>query len=126
MAATAEALMRSRFSAFVLKNADYLVATWHPSTRPVALDLSSDTTVWQHLKIIACDEGRECDSRGEVEFAAYFEGGQLHERSRFLREEGRWYYVDGEILPPLTEAKVGRNASCPCGSGRKFKRCCGS
>ncbi len=124
-AAKAEALMRSRYSAFVLKNDDYLLATWHPSSRPHDLDLSRDVTRWQRLQIIACDQGLEGDSVGYVEFAAFYDGGQLHERSRFLREEGRWFYVDGDILPSVEPVKVGRNDPCPCGSGKKFKKCCG-
>jgi SEC-C motif-containing protein len=125
-AATAEVLMRSRYSAYVLKNSDYLSATWHPSTRPASLDLSGDDTPWQRLSIIATEQGAENDETGYVEFAADYAGGQLHERSRFVKEEGGWLYLDGEILPPLVPAKVGRNEPCPCGSGRKFKRCCGT
>lgn len=123
MAATAEALMRSRFTAFVMKNADYLASTWHLSTCPDGLDLSNDETRWQRLIIVASEQGNHGDSVGKVEFVAFFDGGQLHERSRFVRDEGRWIYVDGEILPPL--AQVGRNEPCLCGSGRKFKKCCG-
>ena len=124
-AATAEALMRSRYSAYVLKNTDYLAATWHPSTRPTVLDLASDGTAWQRLAILATQHGGADDDTGTVEFAAFFSGGQLHERSRFVKQEGRWFYLDGEILPPLVQAKVGRNDPCPCGSGKKFKKCCG-
>jgi SEC-C motif-containing protein len=109
--------MRSRYSAYVLKNSDYLRATWHPSTRPAGLDISDDETPWQRLLIVSTGEEF-------VEFAAFYQGGQLHERSRFAREGGRWFYLDGELLPPL-EDKVGRNAPCPCGSGKKYKRCCG-
>lgn len=124
-AATAEALMRSRYSAFVLKLPDYLSATWHPSTRPDDLDLSGDDTQWQRLRIIATEAGWAGDDVGMVEFIAYHEGGQLHERSRFVRQEGRWFYVDGEISPPVKQGKAGRNDPCPCGSGKKFKKCCG-
>lgn len=121
-AATAEALMRSRYSAYVLKDGDYLRATWHPSTRPALLELEGDTTRWLGLRILATAQGGEGDESGSVEFAADYAGGQLHERSRFVRERGQWRYLDGELLPPV---KVGRNEPCPCGSGRKFKRCCG-
>jgi SEC-C motif-containing protein len=121
-AATAEALMRSRYSAYVLKDGDYLRATWHTSTRPALLELADDTTRWLGLRILAAAQGGEGDEAGSVEFAADYAGGQLHERSRFVREGGRWRYLDGERLPPV---KVGRNEPCPCGSGRKFKRCCG-
>jgi len=117
--------MRSRYSAYVLKLSTYLAETWHPSTRPTNLDLTADTTAWQGLEIIACEDGIGDSHGGYVEFVAQYAGGQLHERSRFLQEGGRWFYVDGEILPPLPPAKVGRNDPCPCGSGIKYKRCCG-
>lgn len=124
-ASSAEALMRSRFSAYLLKLSDYLADTWHPSTRPALLDISKDDTQWQRLVIVATELGEASDSEGVVEFAAYYQGGQLHERSRFLKEEGQWFYLDGDILPPVTAARVGRNDPCPCGSGKKFKECCG-
>jgi SEC-C motif-containing protein len=124
-APTAEALMRSRYSAFVLKLSDYLRESWHPSSCPAELDISDDTTPWRCLVILATERGVEGDSEGVVEFAALYVGGQLHERSRFVCEEGRWFYLDGEILPPIKEERPGRNAPCPCGSGKKYKRCCG-
>ena len=117
-APTAEALMRSRYSAYVLKLSGYLRETWHPSTRPPGLDVSEDEVVWQRLQVIA-------SGAGWVEFAAFYAGGQLHERSRFVQEDGRWFYLDGEMLPPITAEKPGRNTPCPCGSGKKYKRCCG-
>jgi len=117
--------MRSRYSAYVLKESDYLRDTWHPSTRPAVLDISSDDTRWQRLEIIATQGGAAGDAQGMVEFTAHYRGGQLHERSRFVHDEGRWFYLSGEILPPLQEAKPGRNTPCPCGSGKKYKRCCG-
>jgi len=126
VAPSAEALMRSRYCAYVLRLSAYLAATWHPSSRPASLDISGDDTPWQRLVILATEKGGATDSEGVVEFAAYYRGGQLHERSRFVKEEGQWFYLDGEILPPLAETKVGRNGPCPCGSGRKFKKCCGA
>lgn len=117
--------MRSRYSAYVLKNSVYLRNTWHPSTCPADLNIGNDDTPWQRLVIITTGKGGEGDQEGVVEFAAFYQGGQLHERSRFLREGARWYYLDGELLPPHTTEKAGRNAPCPCGSGKKFKRCCG-
>ena len=109
--------MRSRYSAYVLKDNDYLRKSWHPSTRPAELDVSGDGTPWQRLLIVSAD-------KEHVEFAAFYQGGQLHERSRFVCEGGQWFYLDGESLPPIEE-KTGRNAPCPCGSGKKYKRCCG-
>lgn len=93
--------MRSRYSAFVQRDAIYLLASWHPSTRPTELDLSSDATRWLGLKIIACEAGGTTDVHGRVEFVARGKLGgkafRLHERSRFERIEGVWYYLDGEI-----------------------------
>jgi SEC-C motif-containing protein len=101
-APTAEALMRSRYSAYVRGDEAYLLATWHPSTRPAVLDLAEDTaTKWLGLEIKRTEAGGEQDERGLVEFVARYKVGgrahRLHEVSRFVREEGRWYYVDGEV-----------------------------
>ncbi|WP_428634446.1 YchJ family protein [Sedimenticola sp.] len=121
----AEKLMRSRYSAYVLQHTDYLLRTWHPSTRPANLDLAAEDVVWLGLEIIETKQGTEKDDEGLVEFVARSQGGQLHERSRFIRESGQWYYRDGTLLPPVLAVKPGRNGPCPCGSGKKFKKCCG-
>ncbi len=98
----AEALMRSRYSAYVLGLIDYLLATWHPDTRPGVLELErAGTRTWLGLTIRA---HRRTDAKhAVVEFVARSRVGgrpaqRLHERSRFLCEEGRWFYVDGDIL----------------------------
>jgi SEC-C motif domain protein len=100
-AATAEALMRSRYSAFALGLAPYLRATWAPATRPAALDLDGDLR-WRRLQIVDTARGGPDDGTGVVEFRAAFRGpegaGVLHERSRFARSAGRWVYVDGDLL----------------------------
>ena len=93
----AEALMRSRYSAFVLERADYLLATWHASTRPATLDFAPGAK-WLGLEVRS---HRVLDAHhAEVEFVARCrEAGRatrLHERSRFVREAGRWFYVDGD------------------------------
>jgi SEC-C motif-containing protein len=120
-AATAEQLMRSRYTAFVLGESDYLLQTWHSSTRPASL--SGLHLQWFHLAIVATEQGMPDDDRGMVSFIASYRQGikakQLHERSRFVREEGRWYYVDGDCH----STTIGRNDACPCGSNHKFKRC---
>lgn len=95
----AEALMRSRYSAFVLDRRDYLLATWYPSTRPADLTLDP-AAKWLGLDVRS---HRALDAdHAEVEFVArYREGGRavrLHERSRFVLEQGRWFYVDGDPL----------------------------
>lgn len=95
----AQSLMRSRYSAFVLRHIDYLKATWHASTRPA--DVSQDDgTKWLGLDVrrhIVVDA-----DHAQVEFVARYRtagrGTRIHERSRFVREAGRWYYVDGDLL----------------------------
>ena len=90
--------MRSRYSAFVMKNAAYLLETWHVSTRPASLDLEPATR-WLGLEILASKAGSDNDQTGMVEFIARFKIGgraaRLHEVSRFVRQGGRWFYVDG-------------------------------
>lgn len=141
-APTAEALMRSRYSAFSEGAADYLVETQHKSTRS-GRDLADvlktiRETEWVHLTILETERGQKNDTEGVVEFVAAFKGkpqslsllgapaameiGQMHERSTFVREGERWFYVDGEALP-AHEPK--RNEPCWCGSGKKFKQCHG-
>lgn len=128
---TAEALMRSRYTAYVLRDEDYLRRTWHPSTRPARLDLENDDALWESLTVVRCRQGSGTDREGEVEFTArYRHRGRLHrlhEVSRFVRENGVWYYLDGIVKTGAGElAKPGRNEPCSCGSGRKFKKCCGA
>jgi SEC-C motif domain protein len=100
---TPEKLMRSRYSAFSLGLADYLLRTWHFRKRPAHIDLADDPTDWQRLEILKCHAGRPGDTRGKVEFKAYYlvPGGisYLHEISSFVRENGAWLYVDGKIKP---------------------------
>jgi len=100
-AATAEQLMRSRYSAFVLLDAAYLLRTWHPDTAPTELDLDPDTE-WRRLDIVSTSRGGPLDTEGTVQFTAHFrhDGGRgvQHETSRFLREGRRWYYVDAVLL----------------------------
>ncbi|NMD55590.1 preprotein translocase [Tsukamurella columbiensis] len=91
--------MRSRFAAFRDGDAAWLLASWHPSTRPAELDLDEDVR-WRGLQIVDTVAGGATDRTGVVEFRATYladgEFGVLHERSRFVREDGRWWYVDGE------------------------------
>jgi SEC-C motif-containing protein len=99
-APTAEALMRSRYTAYTLQCTDYLMATWHSSTRPVALGLAEDKfTKWLGLEVKR-HEQQDAD-HAIVEFVArYKENGRaqrMHEISRFVRESGHWFYVSGEV-----------------------------
>ncbi|MDM7832282.1 YchJ family protein [Cellulomonas edaphi] len=96
-AATAEALMRSRFTAFAVGDVAHLLRTWHPTTRPPVLELDDDTT-WRRLAVVGTERGGPWDDEGVVEFVAQHVTagvrGRLHERSRFVRE-GDWFYLDG-------------------------------
>jgi SEC-C motif-containing protein len=96
VAATAERLMRARFSAFAVGNTDYLLASWHSSTRPRELMLD-DSLRWYRLDIIGRQEGGMLDSTGTVEFEAFYRSpggaGSQHEVSRFTRENGAWVYL---------------------------------
>jgi SEC-C motif-containing protein len=98
---TAEQLMRSRYSAFVVCDESYLLATWHPDTRPGKVRLDQQQR-WLGLSIRAIEAGGPEDVAGTVEFVARFKvegkGHRLHELSRFEKIDGRWYYLDGTHL----------------------------
>ncbi|MEJ2140985.1 MAG: YchJ family metal-binding protein [Gammaproteobacteria bacterium] len=101
-APTAEKLMRSRYSAYVLGDEKYLLDTWHHSTRPGALALQQDTSLkWIGLDIMVTANGLENDTEGTVEFVARYKingkAERLHEVSRFCKEQGKWYYLDGDL-----------------------------
>ncbi|WP_435769235.1 YchJ family protein [Nocardioides sp. SYSU DS0651] len=95
---TAEELMRSRYAAFVVGDASYLLRTWHPATRPESLELD-DRVQWTGLRVLATEAGGPDDQRGVVEFRAeHVVDGRpatLHEVSRFRRQDGAWRYVRG-------------------------------
>ncbi|GMA87172.1 UPF0225 protein [Angustibacter aerolatus] len=97
-AGTAEQAMRSRYSAFAVGDTAYLLATWHPSTRPATLELDTGTR-WRFLEIVSTSGGGLLDTDGVVEFRAHHvhdrARGVQHEVSRFTRVDGRWSYVDG-------------------------------
>lgn len=117
--------MRSRYSANVVADDTYLSETWHPEFRPAGL-VSDARIKWIGLEVIASEEQQQ---RSVVEFEArYLNAGKveaLHEKSAFVKEQERWFYTSGELLAPSFEPwQPGRNESCPCGSGKKFKRCC--
>ncbi len=94
----AESLMRSRYSAYVRDLADYLLATWHPGTRPAQIEPNPGGLRWLGLEVKR--HAVQDDTHATVEFVARSKLGgrahRLHETSRFVREEGRWYYVDGD------------------------------
>lgn len=116
-----EQLMRSRYSAYSLKDDSYLLKTWHPSTRPESLDLKNDSTQWKGLKIIS-------SNKEHVQFVAYFTQDTLNnektyaltENSNFVKEKD-WFYLDGSEVKTV---QLTKNMPCPCLSGKKYKRCC--
>ena len=121
--------MRSRYSAFALGLTDYLLATWHISTRPVEL-LPDPHTQWKGLSIVKkMPDFQKAPSQadiGYIHFRAYFKEcarwHRLEENSRFVFEQCRWWYIDG--TPEVMRLKPRRNDPCFCGSSRKLKLCC--
>jgi len=159
-ALTAEELMRSRYSAFVVSDIKYIINTTHPKTRDTldedsikswsskstwegleikstskGMENDSDGEVefWEGLEIKSTSKGMENDSDGEVEFIAYYstkeEKQEHHELAFFQKEKDIWYFKDGSSVTPeqyIRETpKTGRNEPCHCGSGKKYKKCCG-
>ena len=137
LAPTAESLMRSRYSAFAKNNIKYIGETHIPGTEDFdeseAQEWATGST-WKKLEIVKTFQGNEDHDKGVVEFKAYYSDSEgkdycHHEISDFVKQDGKWFYVDGQIVgtQPITRAvpKVGRNEPCPCGSGKKFKKCCG-
>ncbi len=92
--------MRSRYTAFCLADEEYLLRTWHPTTRPRAVESDPDLR-WRRLIVLDRSAGGPFDREGVVEFEAFWcqgaERGSLRERSRFVREERQWLYVDGDV-----------------------------
>jgi SEC-C motif-containing protein len=135
-APSAEALMRSRYSAYAEHAVDYIINT---CVRRGRNDIDykstkdwSEQSNWLGLKIITTEKGGPADTEGMVEFEAVYERDGLkdvhHERARFKKENGEWLYDDGTVAPHTivrASPKIGRNDPCPCGSGRKYKLCCG-
>ena len=128
--------MRSRYSAHALGRIDYILDTQDPATRGrvdrAAVERWARESTWLGLEIVGRERGGVDDDEGVVEFRArYRAGGAVivhHERSRFVRRGGRWRYLDGDAVAPRPARRAldaGRNDRCPCGSGRKYKRCCG-
>lgn len=135
LAQTAEQLMRARYSAYVNAEMDFIFESTHPDHRSdydhAGTKEWAETAEWQGLKIIGTVKGGPEDSIGEVEFIASFtekeQAREHHEAGQFKRKDGRWYFTEGKMVrqKPLTAVKIGRNDPCTCGSGLKYKKCCG-
>ncbi|MFC1895519.1 YchJ family protein [Thermodesulfobacteriota bacterium] len=133
---TPEELMRSRYSAYARGEVDYIVETTHPSRRqghdPRMIARWSRKSDWHDLQILGVEGGGPDDDEGKVEFIAEYteKGGRVqhHEIAEFKKSDGQWYFFDGNP-PPAKQyvregPKIGRNDPCPCGSGKKYKKCC--
>lgn len=135
---TAEALLRSRYSAYVSKNVDYILSTYHPEAKhkPTRETLirNTESIIWHGLNIIRTEQGKD-ENEIFIEYTATYSGElgarllnyniksmvrrKTEERSHFLKYHGRWYYMDGGPLK-----KIERNSLCYCGSRKKYKHCC--
>jgi len=134
-AETAEQLMRARYSAYTKTEMDFIFSSTHPDGREGydhdGTRAWAENSEWLGLEIIGSKKGSKDDATGEVEFIARFkENGALrehHENALFKKVEGVWHFSDGVMVKPkpITVTKVGRNDPCPCGSGQKYKKCCG-
>jgi SEC-C motif-containing protein len=136
-AATAAELMRSRYSAYALGEIDWIYQSQLPEGRQFidrrATEEWSKRAEWQRLEVLEQTDGGADDAEGVVEFKAYYRMGDEaiahHEIASFRRVDGVWYFVDGIEVKPRPykrpDAKVGPNDVCPCGSGKKYKKCCG-
>lgn len=131
---TAESLMRSRYTAYTKAAMDYLFATTHPGHRQgydhEGTRTWAENAVWLGLEIVSSRGGKE-DALGEVEFIARFSEDGVetshHELGKFKKVDEHWYFTEGKMVgvKPIISTKVGRNDPCPCGSGSKYKKCCG-
>jgi SEC-C motif-containing protein len=128
--------MRSRYSAYVEHEIDYIINTCvhrdkddidYKSTRDW-----SERSTWLGLKIISTEMGGPVDAEGTVEFEASYEQNGLkdihHEKAKFKKQNDEWLYDEGNVVPRTvvrSSPKTGRNEPCTCGSGKKYKHCCG-
>ncbi|MCA9470999.1 MAG: YchJ family protein [Nitrospirales bacterium] len=136
-AETAEQLMRARYSAYTQINMGFIEATHDPETKS-GIDMKAsqewaESTKWTGLEILDTQDGQAHDETGTVLFTATYETDegpqQHHELSQFTKRQGTWFFtdaVDPTVQPyRRTEPKLGRNDPCSCGSGKKYKKCCG-
>lgn len=138
-AETAETLMRARYTAHTLGNIDFIVKTHHPVTRS---EIDAETTAkwaaeseWLGLEIRSVEGGEPDDTDASVEFVARYRDAQKrrhdhYEIALFERQDGEWFFKDAQ-MPQIKQftrgaPKQGRNEPCACGSGKKFKKCCGN
>lgn len=136
-APTAESLMRARYTAYVKQEIDFIINTCEDSDEVAEIDRKatedwSKSSTWHGLQILRTDKGTEADEEGVVEFEATYTRKQIrdvhHEMAYFKKIDGKWFYSVGQLKTTTVVregAKIGRNDPCPCGSGKKYKKCCG-
>lgn len=134
VAETAEQLMRARYTAHEKVAVDFIFDSTHPGHREDydhrGTRRWAEEADWLGMEIVETLAGGAGDREGVVEFVVRYRDKEgihrYHERGRFIREQGRWYFAEGTIVKPqpLSVTKVGRNDPCPCGSGKKYKKCC--
>ncbi|NJD39938.1 MAG: YchJ family protein [Geobacter sp.] len=134
-AATAEQLMRARYTAYTKTEMDFIFTSTDPGQREGydhdGTRAWAENSEWLGLEITGTTGGGADDSTGEVEFIARFKENNAlrehRENALFTRKDGEWYFTDGRMVKPkpIISSKVGRNDPCPCGSGQKYKKCCG-
>jgi SEC-C motif-containing protein len=134
--ATAEKLMRARYTAFTTADVDYIEQTTDQSQkksfdRAGTLEWAKNSE-WKGLEVVSVKDGLEKDTTAEVEFIARYayndSDQEHHERADFKKRGDQWFFVDGRLVqaPARNENKIGRNDACTCGSGKKYKKCCGA
>lgn len=128
--------MRARYTAHVKHEIDFILETVLPDQQDPSeresVERWAEQSVWQGIEILATDGGLEGDDRGRVEFVARYSEGERdqehHEIAAFQRLDGKWYFdvknTEFPRMEPLVSNKIGRNDPCPCGSGKKYKKCC--
>ena len=134
-AQTAEELMRARYSAHVGLHLDFIFESTHQDHRagydPDGTRAWAEQSTWQGLEIAVVTTGMAGDTVGEVEFIARYKNKdgcrEHHERGQFEKQDGQWFFTEGIMVKqmPFAVSKLGRNDPCPCGSGLKYKKCCG-
>jgi SEC-C motif-containing protein len=130
---TAVQLMRSRYTAFTLANGTYLNETSIQQQDVTELSTWAKRNSWKKLEVLSFTDGKEDDTVGIVEFKALYiaptnQTIEHHEKSSFIKKDQKWHYDKGEVqlnYLPITVQNIGRNDPCSCGSGKKFKKCCG-
>ena len=136
-ALTAESFMRARYTAYVVHEIDFIINSCEEGEGIADIDKKatedwSRNSTWNGLKILRTEKGQEGDDEGVVEFTADYTLKQMHdvhhEVAAFKKINGEWKYVAGNIITTTVKRegeKIGRNDPCPCGSGKKYKKCCG-